>query len=107
MRVLEIGPSSTGSKGGMATVIQGISESKELNKIHDIDLFDSYIDGNIFTRIIFSIYSYFKFYTVYKKYDLFHIHMASYGSSFRKMYYIKLLKKKNKKVIVHIHGANI
>lgn len=105
MRVLEIGPSSTGSKGGMATVIQGISESKELNKIHDIDLFDSYIDGNIFTRIIFSIYSYFKFYTVYKKYDLFHIHMASYGSSFRKMYYIKLLKKKNKKVIVHIHGA--
>lgn len=105
MKVLEIGPSVNRSKGGMATVILGISQSKELNTIHKIDLFESYIDGNIFRRLLFSIYSYFKLYAIYKSYDLFHIHMASYGSAFRKIYYIKLLKYKGKKVIVHIHGA--
>lgn len=105
MRILEIGPSVNRSKGGMSTVISGISESEQLNNIHDIDLFESYIDGNIFRRLIFSIYSYFKIYKVYKSYDLFHIHMASYGSTYRKIFYIKFLKKKRKKIIVHIHGA--
>lgn len=105
MRILEIGPSTTRSKGGMSTVISGISESEELNGIHDIDLFESYIDGNILRRLLFSICSYFKLYKLYKNYDLFHIHMASYGSAFRKIYYIRFLKKKRKKVIVHIHGA--
>ena len=105
MRILEIGPSITRSKGGMSTVISGISESEELNGIHDIDLFESYIDGNILRRLLFSICSYFKLYKLYKNYDLFHIHMASYGSAFRKIYYIRFLKKKRKKVIVHIHGA--
>ena len=105
MKILEIGPSTTRSKGGMATVILGISESKELNDIYNIDLFESYIDGNILKRLIFSTYSYFKLYKLYKNYDLFHIHMASYGSTFRKIHYINFLKRKNKKVIVHIHGA--
>ncbi|MDU6983194.1 MAG: glycosyltransferase [Terrisporobacter othiniensis] len=105
MKILEIGPSVNRSKGGIATVISGISESDKLNDIHYIDLFESYIDGNLFKRLIFSIYSYFKIYKVYKNYDLFHIHMASYGSTYRKIYYIKFLKKKRKKVILHIHGA--
>ena len=106
IKVLEIGPSVTRSKGGMATVIAGINEDKESFIDYKIDVFESFIDGNTLKRLIFCIISYIKFYFLYKEYDIFHIHMASYGSTFRKMKYIKLLKKKNKKVIVHIHGAS-
>ena len=105
MKLLVIGPSDTKSRGGMATVINGIRNSKVLNEKYDIDIFPSYIDGNILTRLLYSVYAYIKFLFVYKKYDLFHIHNASYGSTFRKRHYLKRIKKANKKVIAHIHGA--
>ncbi|MGB8452076.1 MAG: glycosyltransferase family 4 protein [Anaerocolumna sp.] len=106
MKVLVIGPSPTKSKGGMATVIRGISEDSNLNQMFDIDIFESYIDGSKIIRLLYTIYSYLKFCTIYKKYDLFHVHMASYGSTFRKAFYISTLKRHGKKVIVHIHGAS-
>lgn len=105
MKVLVIGPNYKKSKGGMATVIEGIKDDCNFNKQFDINIFSSYIDGNIFIRTLYSIYAYIKFKFCYKKYDLFHIHMASYGSTFRKFLYIKTLKRNNKKVIIHIHGA--
>lgn len=105
MKILVIGPSPNNSKGGMATVIQEIKDDIKLSQKFDIDIFDSYIDGNIVSRLLFSIYAYAKFVMCYREYDLYHIHMASYGSAFRKAQYINFLKKRNKKVIVHIHGA--
>ena len=104
-RVLIIGPSPLKSKGGMATVIQEMLESEILNNDFDLEMHESYRDGNIFYRLIFSIYSFIKFLFIYKKYDIFHIHMASYGSTFRKGLYINILKNKGKKTILHIHGA--
>lgn len=44
MKVLVIGPSDTGSCGGMAEVIRGIRESVLLNREFEIDIFPSYID---------------------------------------------------------------
>jgi glycosyltransferase involved in cell wall biosynthesis len=105
MKILVVGPSDTMSKGGMATVISDIRNSEILNNKYDIDIFGSYIDGNIITRIFYCIYAYLKFLTCCKKYDLFHIHTACYGSTFRKAYYLKTIKKAGKKGIVHIHGA--
>lgn len=105
MRVLVIGPSDTGSRGGMATVIAGIKDSKNLNQEFDIDVHPSYVDGNIIVRFVYSVFKYLKFLMIYKKYDLFHIHTASFGSTFRKMYYLKKIKKTGKKAIIHIHGA--
>lgn len=105
MRVLVIGPSNTKSRGGMATVISGIRGSKVLNEKYDIDIFPSYIDGNILVRLLYSAFGFLKFLTIYKKYDLFHIHTASYGSTFRKRLYLKVIKRAGKKAIVHIHGA--
>lgn len=104
-KVLIIGPSPFKSKGGMATVIQEMLESEVLNNEFDLEMHESYRDGNIFYRLLFSIYSFIKFVFIYKKYDIFHIHMASYGSTFRKGLYINFLKEKNKKIILHIHGA--
>lgn len=105
MKILVIGPSDTRSLGGMAAVIRDIRNSKVLNKIHDIDIFPSYIDGNLVVRLLYSIFGYLKFLTLYKKYDLFHIHVAAYGSTFRKKLYLKTVKKSGKKAIVHIHGS--
>lgn len=104
-KILIIGPSPTKSKGGMATVIKEMLSSDILSENYQLDLHESYRDGNLIYRILFSIYSFFKFLCVYKKYDIFHIHMASYGSTFRKEFYMNFLYKKNKKIILHIHGA--
>ena len=38
-------------------------------------------------------------------FDVVHIHMASYRSTFRKGKYVRIAKTKGKKVIIHIHGA--
>ncbi|MGJ0841788.1 glycosyltransferase family 4 protein [Clostridium tertium] len=104
-KILLIGPSPIKSKGGMATVIQGIMEDSELNSKKSIELHESYSDGNILFRLLFSIFSFIRFIFIYDKYKLFYIHMASYGSTFRKGYYIRFLKKRNKKIVLHVHGA--
>lgn len=105
-KILVIGPSDTKSRGGMATVISGIRNSELLNSKYDIDIFPSFVDGNIIMRVFYSICAYVEFLFKYKQYDLFHIHVASYGSTFRKKRYLSRIKKKDKKAIVHIHGAS-
>ena len=56
-KVLIIGPSPTNSKGGMATVIQEMLESKVLNNNFNLKIHESYRDGNVFYRLLFSIYA--------------------------------------------------
>ena len=46
MKILVIGPSPIRSKGGMATVIEEIVKDKKLNEEFEIDVYESYIDGN-------------------------------------------------------------
>lgn len=105
MKVLVVGPSPTRSKGGMTTVIQEMLESDILNNEFDLEMHESYRDGNIFYRFLFSIYGIIKFLFIYKKFDVFHLHVASNGSTFRKMLYAVLIKKYNKKIILHVHGG--
>lgn len=107
MRVLELGPSPFLSKGGMATVIKGILEDKKLNEEYEIYCHSTFVDGNIVKRLGYSFYALmrFVFILIFKKYDVFHIHVASYGSTFRKMIYVNVLKIFNKKIILHVHGA--
>ena len=105
MRVLVVGPSPTKSKGGMATVIEEIAKDKMLNEEYDIDIYESYIDGNKLKVLAFSAFSFIRFYFTKRDYDIYHIHAASYGSTFRKGWYVSAAKKWGKKVILHIHGA--
>lgn len=105
MKVLVIGPSPTKSKGGMATVIEEIAKDQKLNKQFDIDIYESYIDGNKLKVLLFSAISFIRFYFTKRNYDIYHIHAASYGSTFRKGLYVKTAKRWGKKVILHIHGA--
>ena len=51
MKILEIGPSETLARGGMAEVIRGIRESPYLGQEFEIDSFPSYIDGSLPVRL--------------------------------------------------------
>ena len=105
MKVLVVGPSPIKSKGGMSTVIEEIQKDAELNTKFDIDIYESYIDGNKIKVLFYSLFAIIRFYFTKRNYDLYHIHVASYGSTFRKGLYVHLAKKRKKKVIIHIHGA--
>lgn len=105
MRILIVGPGADKAKGGMGTVIKDIKCSTLLNKRFEINTFDSYIDGILPVRLAYTIYAFCRFLLVYKEYDLFHIHTASFGSVLRKVWYMKAIKRAGKKAIVHIHGA--
>lgn len=105
MKVLVIGPSDTGSQGGMAAVIRDIRESRQLNEEFDIDIFPSYIDGSLILRFLYSGCGYLRFLFCYKNYDLFHIHTAERGSTFRKNMYLRTVKKAGKRAVIQIHGA--
>lgn len=105
MKVLVVGPSDTKSRGGMATVIRDIRYSKVLNSRFDINIFASYIDGKLPVRLLYCMGAFLRFLMIYKQYDLFHLNTASYGSTFRKNWYLKVIKKAGKKAVVHIHGS--
>lgn len=105
MKILLIGPSPYRAQGGMATVLNDMLQSEELNKRYEIDMHESYIEGSLLKRMLFSFCTYCKFKSLYKPYDVFHIHMASYTSTFRKGYYIRFLKRHGKKVLLHVHGG--
>ena len=53
VKVLVVGPSPTRSKGGMATVIEEIAKDKMLNAKFDIDIYESYVDGNKLRVLLF------------------------------------------------------
>lgn len=57
MKILVIGPSPVRSKGGMATVIEEIVKDKKLNEEFEIDVYESYIDGNKLKVLLFSVIS--------------------------------------------------
>lgn len=106
MKVLVVGPSIERSKGGMATVIDGIRSYFAKSPDISVSLFASYIDGPTPVRLLYSLFAWLRFILFYQGYDLYHLHMASFGSAKRKTFYIRFLKKRNKRVIVHLHGGN-
>lgn len=105
MKVMLIGPSPYRAQGGMATVLNDILQNAELNRQYEIEMYESYIGGSLLKRVLFSFTAYCKFKCIFKTYDLFHVHMASYTSTFRKGYYIHFLKRHGKKVLLHVHGG--
>lgn len=81
-KILVIGPSPSRSKGGMATVIEEIEKDKKLNEQFDIDVYESYIDGNKLVRLFYSIYAFIKFYLRRETmtFTMFMLHLAGVHS---------------------------
>ncbi|WP_238884685.1 glycosyltransferase family 4 protein [Clostridium sp. YIM B02551] len=105
MSILMIGPSRAG-KGGIATVVNNYFQSDLINNIR-IRYIATSIDSNKIFKLIYWIYSYLKIFIILFTGDieLVHIHMASRGSFYRKSKIVQLSKIFNKKIIIHLHGA--
>lgn len=103
LKVLMIGPARD-VKGGMTTVVDNYYKyglDKEIN----LKYIETINDKGKLSKFIMEKIGKIKFYKNINKYDIVHIHMASRRSSFRKGKFARIAKKKGKKVIVHIHGA--
>lgn len=105
MKVLMIGPSVKKSKGGMATVIKDILDDSNTFKDITIKHHASYVDGSKLYVAVYSLISFLYFIFFCRGYDIYHLHMASKGSTYRKTLYVKMIKRWNKRVIIHIHGG--
>lgn len=100
--ILQIGPSLK-DNGGMVTVMKQIADSKIANKYKIIHI-PTYIYGKkylfLFSAICKIVFAKLKY-----RVDLAHVHMASYGSFYRKSLLINLCKILKIKIVVHVHGA--
>ena len=105
MRVLVVGPNTKKTRGGVASVVKDIENSKFLTERFQLEMFASCMDGNPVVRRLYSVMEYLRFLRICKNYDLFHIHAASRGSTLRKGLYVRAAKRRGKKVILHIHGG--
>jgi glycosyltransferase involved in cell wall biosynthesis len=126
MTILHIAPSPR-QVGGMETFIGDLLNSS-LAEHHNILLLDiakpklrqfgssAYKTGyavfrrNISLSLLSYAYSFqfvgqFLFLLAFKKFDIIHIHTASYTSFWEKCFYINLGKMARKKVVLHVHGA--
>ncbi|MEI3435698.1 MAG: glycosyltransferase family 4 protein [Clostridia bacterium] len=103
IKVLMIGPARD-VKGGMTSVIDnyfeyGLNSKVELKYIETIN------DKCKLLKFFKERKGFIDFKKNINKYDIVHIHMASRRSAFRKGKYLRIAKKNDKKVILHIHGA--
>lgn len=103
IKVLMLGPARS-VKGGMTSVVDNYFEYG-LDKKVDLKYVETINDKNKIFKLAKAIEGYIIFKRSLKNYDIIHIHMASRRSTFRKGKYVKEAKKYNKRVILHIHGA--
>lgn len=102
--VLMIG-SSTSTKGGMTTVVEGLLDNNFDNT--NIYYVPTHIEGYRFKQLVFFTISIIKiiYYLIFRKIKIVHIHLSERGSFIRKNIVCKIAKLFRKKVIVHMHGA--
>ena len=104
VKVLMVGPARS-VKGGISAVVNnyytaGIEEKIELKYIETME------DGSKFHKLKVAVRAFRQYKKVLKDYSVVHIHMASDKSLCRKLPFIKLAKKRGKKLIIHQHGGN-
>lgn len=102
--VLIVGP-SVKLKGGVATVIKNYKKINFSDKNINVKYFETIHSTNKYINMaIFPIIISLFIINIINK-DIIHIHMASYGSFKRKAILTNIAKLFNKKIILHIHGA--
>ncbi|MCG4879041.1 glycosyltransferase family 4 protein [Amedibacillus dolichus] len=103
MKVLMVGPARN-VKGGMTTVVDNYFKFG-LQTVVDLDYCESINDKTKIQKAFKEVRGWLQYISKINKYDIIHIHMASGRSTYRKIKYLVLAKKKKKKVIVHVHGG--
>lgn len=103
IRVLMIGPARN-VKGGMTTVVDNYFKYG-LDKLVDLKYVETCNDSNKLAKFIKEKKGNREFNKEIDNCDIVHVHMASRRSTFRKGKYVRIAKRKGKKVIIHIHGG--
>lgn len=98
---------SEDTKGGMYTVVDNYLNSSKLKKNADIKYIPISTVGSIPHRLIFTFKGIIGILKelIFHHYDIIHIHMSEKGSVYRKNIVISISKILNKKIIIHMHGA--
>ena len=104
-RIQVIGPDPERSQGGMATVIRNQLNSAELSSRYDISMHPSFVDGPLIKRAVFSCSQEFAFMRQAHDFDVYHVHICSGTSTWRKARYIRALGDQTGRVVLHVHGA--
>ena len=103
--VIIIGPSVQRTKGGIASVIQGQTESNAADYGYRLTHLISHVEGGAFEKMTFFFKSFFKL--LFKgNVALVHIHTACDASFYRKAILASVCHLKGIPVIMHIHGAD-
>ena len=106
MKILQVGQDPACSIGGIVSVIETIRNDEQLNKDFHIDVYGSCVQGNIVKRLTFTAYAYLRFCLTKRGYDVYHLHMAARGSTFRKGHYLRHIKKWGKRAVIQIHSGD-
>lgn len=106
MNILIVGPSVTGTPGGMATIIQDMLEDPEWRAHHRICHLVTHNEGPSFFKVLYALIAYAKFLLQAPQFDIIHIHAASGASIFRKAFFVYAARWFHKPTIIHIHGDN-
>ena len=102
IKVLMLGSEVT-VKGGMTSVVLSFLNNKFENA--EIKFFPTHYNCNNMKKIFKYTIRIFPLTNEIKKSDIIHMHMSERGSFIRKYIAFKISKRFNKKVIVHMHGA--
>lgn len=106
MNILIVGPSITGTPGGMATVIQDMLEDPQWCKHHRVSHLVTHHEGSSFSKLLYALIAYIKFLLIVRQFDIIHIHAASGASIIRKAFFVYSARWFHKPTILHIHGDN-
>ena len=92
------------TKGGISSVVRGYFDAGIMDRL-GIQYYSTHCDGSKLYKVIFYMRGLFKIIVNMPKYDIVHIHTASWWS-FRRLFPVILLAKKlSKKIVIHLHGA--
>ena len=106
-RILFIAPDIT-VKGGLSAVTKTLMKEFKANKDVEANLYHTYIEGiNPLLRIVYFLFRFFCFIFLPLKYDVFYLHVGSFGSFYRKSLYSFYLKIFKKNVVLHVHAPNL
>lgn len=99
-----VGPSITGTKGGMATVI---NDMLALNNRSDFEFehLVSHSEVGAAGKIRMTVSTFLRILSR-RNYDLIHMHVASDASFYRKSLFVWAAKMRRKPVVIHVHGAD-
>ena len=90
------------TRGGITSVVKSHEKGLQWKKYH-CKWIETHRDGNNIRKVLYFFKALLQFIILLPFYDIIHIHVASYSSLRRKIYFLKLGKLLRKKTIAHFH----